>query len=201
MESTTTATATATTTATTATAATATTSTPTITAKDEALFVLRNSPVPTFDEITQTFDVIGACVQRGLIRDAIDVLKELMDRIVVHVEQLGLAHSRPSQATNPNLPLQNSVQDSNAVIPVPAQFWNQVNSLFLRLLVALRAESAQMDEWEWIHENVMGWIEILRWFGLVDYELGFWGQDILQAIEMGKMTCVMQRQAAEPQQQ
>ncbi|ORY48237.1 hypothetical protein BCR33DRAFT_714636 [Rhizoclosmatium globosum] len=155
----------------------------------------------TFDEITQTFDVIGACVQRGLIRDAIDVLKELMDRIVVHVEQLGLAHSRPSQATNPNLPLQNSVQDSNAVIPVPAQFWNQVNSLFLRLLVALRAESAQMDEWEWIHENVMGWIEILRWFGLVDYELGFWGQDILQAIEMGKMTCVMQRQAAEPQQQ
>ncbi|KAJ3074524.1 hypothetical protein HDU98_011026 [Podochytrium sp. JEL0797] len=144
------------------------------------------TPVPTSSEINQTFQVVAYFTQTGQVRQAIDILKEFMDRVVVHVEALGLAHSRPHQATNPNSIYNSLPTPPSAIVPNTTLFWNQVNVLFLRLLVALRAQHTVAADWDWIHENVMGWAENLRWFGLVDYELGFWAQDIVKAIQAGK---------------
>ncbi|KAJ3020377.1 UNVERIFIED_CONTAM: hypothetical protein HDU68_010213, partial [Siphonaria sp. JEL0065] len=91
----------------------------------------------------------------------------------------------PQEATNPNN-LTLSTTQSTAVIDNPSEFWSKINTMFLRLLVALRREPTSVTDWDWVHDCVTAWSIPLRWFGIVDYELGFAVQDILRAVEVGR---------------
>ncbi|KAJ3133547.1 hypothetical protein HK101_004445 [Irineochytrium annulatum] len=40
--------------------------------------------------------------------------------------------------------------------------------------------------WEPLTESVGAWGDLLEWYGLVDYECGFWESDLIEAIAMGR---------------
>ncbi|KAI8843089.1 hypothetical protein BC829DRAFT_297956 [Chytridium lagenaria] len=40
-------------------------------------------------------------------------------------------------------------------------------------------------DWKALQDSVVGWSDVLEWYGLVDYENGFWETDILDLISVG----------------
>ena len=44
------------------------------------------------------------------------------------------------------------------------------------------------DDWIALRESVIAWGDVLQWFGLVDYEMGFWEEDIIESIHAAIIT-------------
>lgn len=40
------------------------------------------------------------------------------------------------------------------------------------------------DDWIAVRDSIIAWGDVLEWYGLVDYELGFWEEDILNGIHL-----------------
>jgi hypothetical protein len=70
----------------------------------------------------------------------------------------------------------------------PNDFWRGLNESWLFALASglQHEEDLRLSESELqvLRSNVIAWSDILELYGLVDYELGFWEQDILDSIDM-----------------
>lgn len=49
---------------------------------------------------------------------------------------------------------------------------------------ALSAQHIIEEDWIALRDSVMAWGDVLEWYGLVDYEMGFWEEKILNAIHL-----------------
>ena len=70
-----------------------------------------------------------------------------------------------------------------------AGFWTGLNNCWLFAFsnfAKARSEDQQLREphLQHLYSSVKAWADALEKYGLVNYELGFWEQDILEAIEV-----------------
>ncbi|KAI1321347.1 hypothetical protein EDD11_006684 [Mortierella claussenii] len=109
-------------------------------------------------------------VDQGMILKSFDTLSRLTDIAVANCVKLGLA------------------SDSGA-IDQKAGFWTGLNNCWLFAFshyASARSEDQRLREPHLLHlhASVKAWADALEKYGLVNYELGLWEQDILEAIEV-----------------
>ncbi|KAF9942125.1 hypothetical protein BGZ65_009733 [Modicella reniformis] len=108
-------------------------------------------------------------VDHGMILKSFDTLCRLTDIIVTNCEQLGLA-------------------SDGGAIDQKAGFWTGLNNCWL--FAFSHYGNARSDQrlhephLYHLHSNIKAWADTLEKYGLVNYEFGFWEQDILEAIEV-----------------
>ncbi|KAJ3346988.1 hypothetical protein HDU83_002542 [Entophlyctis luteolus] len=203
-------------------------------------------PIPTSLEVFEALALVDEMAASGEYKRAIDILSLLMDRIVTHLEPLGLTHSRPVSLTNPNAQVLTTSTAASSKKPFPmlsmsvpaaaqplppapsvrkgkasktkahtdtastsminnincrigdsALFWHRINTQWISLLLSLasEAENTTESEWTWIQDCVRAWSEVLSFYGLLNYELGFWERDICNVLSLGKQKCAQSHQA------
>ncbi|KAF9356980.1 hypothetical protein BGX34_009651 [Mortierella sp. NVP85] len=109
-------------------------------------------------------------VDQGMVLKSFDTLCRLTDIAVTNCDRLGLT------------------SDSGAM-DQKAGFWTGLNNCWLFAFSHYgnaRSEEQQLKEphLHHLYNNVKAWADTLEKYGLVNYELGFWEQDILEAIEV-----------------
>ncbi|KAK3806417.1 MAG: hypothetical protein J3Q66DRAFT_119971 [Benniella sp.] len=109
-------------------------------------------------------------VDQGMVLKSFDTLCRLTDIAVTNCDRLGLT-------------LDSGAMDQKA------GFWTGLNNCWLFAFSHYgnaRSEEQQLKEphLHHLYNNVKAWADALEKYGLVNYELGFWEQDILEAIEV-----------------
>ncbi|CAO3569693.1 unnamed protein product [Mortierella alpina] len=105
-----------------------------------------------------------------MILKSFDALSRLTDIAVTNCEKLGLA-------------------SDGGAIDQKAGFWTGLNNCWLFAFSHYgnaRSDDQRVREHHLhhLHNNVKAWADALEKYGLVNYELGLWEQDILEAIEV-----------------
>ncbi|KAJ3041284.1 hypothetical protein HK097_002300, partial [Rhizophlyctis rosea] len=132
-------------------------------------------------------------------RAALEILGQVTDSVVENVEALGLAdHDYNSEASHlmalsypPGARARNETERK--------EFWAGLNDTWLFVvrhaasvdpsakssssLLQEDDEKLTEDDWASTLESVVSWGNILAWYGLVDYEVGFWEEEIVVAVE------------------
>ncbi|ORX96211.1 hypothetical protein K493DRAFT_217947 [Basidiobolus meristosporus CBS 931.73] len=124
-----------------------------------------------FEEIQNELKKALDHIEQGAILKAFEVLVSITDVVVSNCEALGL--------TSDEAPF--NVYDREG-------FWQGINHCWLYALsrtTTARSDKDQLRETHLFHlrDSVIAWCDILERYGLVDYEMGFWELDILEAIE------------------
>ncbi|KAJ1940347.1 hypothetical protein FBU59_003840 [Linderina macrospora] len=119
------------------------------------------------DEIKRVFAGINA----GRILESFDILSKVTDAVVVSCEALGLATEKPIIETFDR-----------------KGFWLLLNRCWLVSLQHVSAAKSEQDRLREEHivhlqQSVVHWGDALEKYGLVDYEMGFWESDIMDALE------------------
>ncbi|KAJ2081644.1 hypothetical protein H4R24_002168 [Coemansia sp. RSA 988] len=109
-------------------------------------------------------------VNSGRILQSFDILTKVTDAVVVNCETLGLASE---------LPVVESFHRNN--------FWRALNQCWLVALQNVSKAQNYEDQLceehiVHLHSSVVHWADTLATFGLVDYEMGFWESDIVDAL-------------------
>ncbi|KAJ1835324.1 hypothetical protein IWW55_001997 [Coemansia sp. RSA 2706] len=117
-------------------------------------------------ELKRALDEIKA----GRVLQSFDILSKVTDAIVVSCEALGLASE---------LPVVETLHRDN--------FWRALNECWLFALqnvAAARSAEDRLRKEHIVHlqTSVVHWADALAKFGLVDYEMGFWEADIMDAL-------------------
>ncbi|KAG9321665.1 hypothetical protein KVV02_004069 [Mortierella alpina] len=120
--------------------------------------------------IQEELQTVLEYVDHGMILKSFDALSRLTDIAVTNCEKLGL----PSDG---------------GAIDQKAGFWTGLNNCWLFAFSHYgnaRSEDQRVREHHLhhLHRNVKAWADALEKYGLVNYELGLWEQDILEAIEV-----------------
>ncbi|KAG0300084.1 hypothetical protein BGZ97_003426 [Linnemannia gamsii] len=107
-----------------------------------------------------------------MLLKSFDTLSRLTDIVVTNCEKLGLASD-----------------GGGAVVEQKAGFWTGLNNCWLFAFSHYgnaRSDDQRIREHHLhhLHNNVKAWADALEKYGLVNYELGLWEQDILEAIEV-----------------
>ncbi|KAF9572048.1 hypothetical protein EC968_010379 [Mortierella alpina] len=120
--------------------------------------------------IQEELQTVLEYVDHGMILKSFDALSRLTDIAVTNCEKLGLA-------------------SDGGAIDQKAGFWTGLNNCWLFAFSHYgnaRSEDQRVREHHLhhLHSNVKAWADALEKYGLVNYELGLWEQDILEAIEV-----------------
>ncbi|KAF9274161.1 hypothetical protein BGZ68_000899 [Mortierella alpina] len=120
--------------------------------------------------IQEELQTVLEYVDHGMILKSFDALSRLTDIAVTNCEKLGLA-------------------SDGGAIDQKAGFWTGLNNCWLFAFSHYgnaRSEDQRVREHHLhhLHNNVKAWADALEKYGLVNYELGLWEQDILEAIEV-----------------
>ncbi|KAI8613787.1 hypothetical protein BC830DRAFT_1082429 [Chytriomyces sp. MP71] len=144
--------------------------------------------------VVEALVVCDAFVSQLRFDDALKVLEVATDTVAENVEVLGLNASRPPP-TNPNAPSYHALRP-----PLPPtriqdihSFWTRLNSLWLRVLASI---ALTPQAWDLLEERIRAWSRALEWYGLVNYELGFWVKDLCKAVHIGRMRIQIMMQEA-----
>jgi hypothetical protein len=127
----------------------------------------------SFEEIQTQLKQVLDRVEQGAILKAFELLSGITDAVVTNCETLGLTSDDPPY----------TMIDRDG-------FWQGLNQCWLFALShcsLAKSEEERLKEQHMYHlrDSVVSWCDILEHYGLVDYEMGFWEQDILEAIEAG----------------
>jgi hypothetical protein len=128
---------------------------------------------PSIEQIQQALKTALEFVGKYHFRHSLELLSQIMDSVSTHCEALSLA---PDDA-----PLCNFDRH---------QFWQGLNDTWLFAIQcaanapAMPDQCLSEDEWIALRDSVIAWGDVLEWFGLVDYEMGLWEEDILDAIHL-----------------
>ncbi|KAF9428439.1 hypothetical protein BGZ94_002362 [Podila epigama] len=124
-------------------------------------------------------------VDHGMILKSFDTLSRLTDIVVTNCEVLGLVHEDEV--------LEIGSSGSTVVDPLTfdqkAGFWTGLNNCWLFAFshyANARSDDQQLKEphLHHLYNSVKTWADTLEKYGLVNYEMGLWEQDILEAIEV-----------------
>ncbi|KAK9762922.1 hypothetical protein K7432_010865 [Basidiobolus ranarum] len=131
------------------------------------------NPVLTtsFDEIQNELKRALDHIEQGTILRAFEILSSVTDAVVTNCDALGLTIDEPPY----------NAYDREG-------FWQGINHCWLYALSRSSLAKSEEDQLRVQHlyqlrDSVIAWCDILERYGLVDYEMGFWEQDILEAIE------------------
>ncbi|RKP10798.1 hypothetical protein THASP1DRAFT_5687, partial [Thamnocephalis sphaerospora] len=132
---------------------------------------LPHSLSASFDEIQTQLKSVLDHVEQGDVLRAFEILSGITDAVVANCEALGLTSDDPPY----------TMIDRDG-------FWQGLNQCWLFALShcgLAKSEEERLTEQHLYHlrDSVIAWCDVLERFGLVDYEMGFWEQDILEAIE------------------
>ncbi|KAF9082024.1 hypothetical protein BGX29_010028 [Mortierella sp. GBA35] len=121
--------------------------------------------------IQEELQTVLEYVDHGMLLKSFDTLSRLTDIVVTNCEKLGLA------------------SDGGGAIEQKAGFWTGLNNCWLFAFSHYgnaRSDDQRIREphLHHLHNNVQAWADALEKYGLVNYELGLWEQDILEAIEV-----------------
>ncbi|KAJ3043525.1 hypothetical protein HDV00_004914 [Rhizophlyctis rosea] len=129
-------------------------------------------------------------------RAALELLGNVTDAVVENVETLGLADIDFSSEAANLLALRYPPGTRARNEPERKEFWAGLNDTWLFVVRHaasvdggdLReddpsAERLTDDDWCSTLESLVSWGNILAWYGLVDYEVGFWEEEIVVAVE------------------
>ncbi|KAG0367639.1 hypothetical protein BC939DRAFT_458588 [Gamsiella multidivaricata] len=121
-------------------------------------------------EIQEELQNVLEYVDHGMILKSFEALSRLTDIAVANCENLGLA-------------------SDSASIGQKAGFWTGLNNCWLFAISHYgnaRSEDQRLQEphLHHLYNSVKTWADALEKYGLVNYELGFWEQDILETIEV-----------------
>ncbi|KAI8608512.1 hypothetical protein BC830DRAFT_1154947 [Chytriomyces sp. MP71] len=145
--------------------------------------------------VVEALLVCDAFVSQLRFDAALKVLEVATDTVAENVEALGLNASRPPP-TNPNAPSYHALRP-----PLPPtqiqdihSFWTRLNTLWLRVLASI---ALTPQAWDLLEERIRAWSRALEWYGLVNYELGFWVKDLCKAVQIGRMRIQIMMQEAQ----
>ncbi|KAF9911990.1 hypothetical protein EC991_001437 [Linnemannia zychae] len=121
--------------------------------------------------IQEELQTVLEYVDHGMLLKSFDTLSRLTDIVVTNCEKLGLA------------------SDGGGAVEQKAGFWTGLNNCWLFAFSHYgnaRSDDQRIQEphLHHLHNNVKAWADALEKYGLVNYELGLWEQDILEAIEV-----------------
>ncbi|KAF9130485.1 hypothetical protein BGW39_003032 [Mortierella sp. 14UC] len=121
--------------------------------------------------IQEELQTVLEYVDHGMLLKSFDTLSRLTDIVVTNCEKLGLA------------------SDGGGAVEQKAGFWTGLNNCWLFAFSHYgnaRSDDQRIREphLHHLHRNVKAWADALEKYGLVNYELGLWEQDILEAIEV-----------------
>ncbi|KAJ2810897.1 hypothetical protein H4S07_002407 [Coemansia furcata] len=124
----------------------------------------------SFAEIQGELKRVLDGVNAGRILESFDILSKVTDAVVDSCEALGLASE---------LPVVETFQRDN--------FWRALNHCWLVALQNVskaKTDEDRLREEHIVHlqNSVVRWGDTLDKFGLVDYEMGFWEADIMDAL-------------------
>ncbi|KAK3843259.1 MAG: hypothetical protein J3R72DRAFT_489788 [Linnemannia gamsii] len=121
--------------------------------------------------IQEELQTVLEYVDHGMLLKSFDTLSRLTDIVVTNCEKLGLT------------------TDGGGAVEQKAGFWTGLNNCWLFAFSHYgnaRSDDQRIREphLHHLHNNVKAWADALEKYGLVNYELGLWEQDILEAIEV-----------------
>ena len=131
---------------------------------------------PTISQIQTGLKTTLDLLAGEQIRSAFELLSQIMDAISTHCEALGL-----------------SPDDSPVCQYNREEFWRAVNDTWIfaiQMCERLKEKditgknSLSEDDWIAVRDSVIAWGDVLEWYGLVDYELGFSEELVLDAIHL-----------------
>ncbi|RKP25873.1 hypothetical protein SYNPS1DRAFT_7574, partial [Syncephalis pseudoplumigaleata] len=127
----------------------------------------------SFEEIQSQLKQVLDRVEQGAVLKAFELLSRITDAVVTNCEALGLTSDDPPY----------TMIDRDG-------FWQGLNQCWLFALShcsLAKSEEERLEDQHMYHlrDSVVSWCDVLERYGLVDYEMGFWEQDILEAIEAG----------------
>ncbi|ORX92589.1 hypothetical protein K493DRAFT_285628 [Basidiobolus meristosporus CBS 931.73] len=134
--------------------------------------VTPNSVLTTsFDEIQSELKRALDHIEQGTVLKAFEILTSVTDAVVTNCDALGLTIDEPPY----------NAYDREG-------FWQGINHCWLYALSRSSLAKSEEDQLRMQHlyqlrDSVIAWCDVLERYGLVDYEMGFWEQDILEAIE------------------
>ncbi|KAI9204508.1 uncharacterized protein BJ171DRAFT_394768, partial [Polychytrium aggregatum] len=107
---------------------------------------------------------------------AFTLLAQVMNHLCMHCESL--VPPAPNGAEPSPYP------DSGTAHNAYYDFWRCLNETWLSTLDQSRGYFMQADAdfWLKLRTNVFEWGDFLEWYGLNDYELGFWESDVVSVI-------------------
>ncbi|KAF9327838.1 hypothetical protein BG006_008916 [Podila minutissima] len=143
------------------------------------------STVPSSSElaaIQEELQTVLEYVDHGMILKSFDTLSRLTDIIVTNCEQLGLVSDNAASTST-------TKSTASQEIDQKAGFWTGLNNCWLFAFshyANARSQDQQLKEphLHHLHNSVKTWADALEKYGLVNYEMGLWEQDILEAIEV-----------------
>ncbi|KAG0048237.1 hypothetical protein BGZ83_006794 [Gryganskiella cystojenkinii] len=129
--------------------------------------------------IQEQLQTVLEYVDHGMILKSFDTLSHLTDIVVTNCERLGLTTDSDLTAAT----------TGGSAIDYKAGFWTGLNNCWLFAFSHYgnaRSEDQRIREshLHLLHTNVKAWANSLERYGLVNYEIGLWEQDILDAIEV-----------------
>ncbi|CAG8535017.1 11626_t:CDS:2 [Paraglomus brasilianum] len=142
-----------------------------------ALLRVQHEPQPHHQQNHTQLDIhlkrVEGPLQQGNLSMAIQILSEITELVVSNCEYLGLSG-------DDNVPSAYRVKREN--------FWRSLNNTWIYTLTQINVSSKHstfIDHEFLCHlrQSIVSWADVLERYGLVDYELGFWEQDLLEAID------------------
>ncbi|ORX94386.1 hypothetical protein K493DRAFT_221393 [Basidiobolus meristosporus CBS 931.73] len=150
---------------------------------------IHQNPVLTtsFDEIQNELKRALDHIEQGAILKAFEILSAVTDAVVTNCDALGLTIDEPPY----------NAYDREG-------FWQGINHCWLYALsrtAMAKSEEDQLRVQHFYHlrDSIVSWCDHLERYGLVDYEMGFWEQDILEAIEASMSTSNLRLTSVVPQ--
>ncbi|KAJ1679731.1 hypothetical protein EV182_001443 [Spiromyces aspiralis] len=121
-------------------------------------------------EIQAQLKAVVGKIEAGRILESFDTLSRVTDAIVTNCESLGLAAEKPVFEGFDRI-----------------SFWRALNHCWIFALKhtdAATSEVQRLHEEHLLHlqESIEKWCDVLQKYGLVDYEMGFWELDIMDAL-------------------
>ncbi|KAG0090903.1 hypothetical protein BGZ93_006361 [Podila epicladia] len=143
--------------------------------------------VPSSSElaaIQEELQTVLEYVDHGMILKSFDTLSRLTDIVVTNCEQLGLVSDNTASTSTSK-----TTSTTSQEIGQKAGFWTGLNNCWLFAFshyANARSQDQQLKEphLHHLHNSVKIWADTLEKYGLVNYEMGLWEQDILEAIEV-----------------
>ncbi|CAG8596376.1 4658_t:CDS:2 [Ambispora leptoticha] len=140
-------------------------------------------PLSSFEEVKEGFKRVIELVKRDEMFDAFNLLSNITANVVTNCEKYGLTSD------------ENFSNDRET-------FWKTLNDCWLYAISQVNKNHSKHHQQQSqeqqqqslpqrigkeylykLRESVVSWADVLERYGLVDYEMGYWEQDFLEAID------------------
>ncbi|CAG8530413.1 2488_t:CDS:2 [Paraglomus occultum] len=140
--------------------------------QSHSLRLVSDQSTVSLDELQNSLKRVEGLLRQGNLSMAIQILSEITELVVSNCEYLGLSGD--------DFPSLYRVKQEN--------FWRSLNNTWIYALTQTNVPSKHstfIDHGSLCHlrQTIINWADVLERYGLVDYELGFWEQDLLEAID------------------